>query len=540
MTDSAFTELVLSETRRRVAVTDLWSTSSPASPDEVIGDEVEADIVIVGTGAGGSAAAWGLRQSGARVLVLEMGDYLPKEPQNWIAEDVYLRRRYKSTETWVDNATGNTFHPGLHDFVGGNTKVFGAAFPRFRVSDFEATEHADGTSPAWPISYTDMEPYYEQAEQLFAVHGDDSDDPSAPPRRTGHPYPPLSHEPFMAELVDAMRRAGAHPSPVPLGVDRRVGGKCIRCQTCDGYPCQIDAKSDAEISALRPALAEGELRLLRNTKAVRVEVAHDGRRVVGLDCTHHGRSLRIKAPRILLACGSVRTAILLQQSVGPNHEQGLGNNHDQVGRHYMQHVNTALTAIDPRRRNDVVFQKTVQLNDWYLAGADGSGLPWGNVQALGKLQWAHLKAARPHVPKSLLRQVAGRSVEWWVMSEDLPRPDHRVGLRPDGRIGVTWSPTNMSTHKLLIKQLSSLLRECGFPMVFHETLGIDINSHQCGVARMGEDPTASVVGANGQMHGVDGLWLVDSSVFVSSAAVNPALTIAANALRTVATGGVIT
>jgi choline dehydrogenase-like flavoprotein len=243
---------------------------------------------------------------------------------------------------------------------------------------------------------------------------------------------------------------------------------------------------------------------------------------------------------VVLACGSVRTAILLQQSTGPGHETGIGNAHDQVGRHYMQHVNTALTAIDPRRNNPVVFQKTVQVNDWYLKGEDPKGLPWGNVQALGKLQWAHLKAERPRVPKWALRFAASHSIEWWVMSEDLPREDHRVRVRPDGRIGVTWRPTNMSTHRLLIKRFSEVMKACGYPLVFHETLGIDTNSHQCGVARMGDDPTTSVVDPVGQVHGVDGLWLADSSVFVSSAAVNPALTIASLALRTVDLGGVRT
>ena len=521
-----------------VSSNNLWSDTCPSAPDSVTGDEIEADVVIVGTGAGGSAAAWALRESGARVLVLEMGDWLPKESANWDAEEVYLKRRYKSDENWVDELTGDTFHPGLHDFVGGNTKVFGAAFPRFRVSDFTAVDHIDGTSPAWPIAYQDLEPYYEVAEDLFRVHGDDSADPSAPPRRRPLPYPPMEHEPFIEGVVAAMRKAGAQPSYIPMGLDRRVGGKCIRCQTCDGYPCQIDAKSDAETVALRPALDAGNLRLLRNTRVERIHTTPDGIAVTGLDCVHHGRPVHVRTPRILLACGAVRTAILLQQSTSSAHPNGIGNAHDLVGRHYMQHVNTALTAVDPRRRNPVTFQKTVQVNDWYHPG-DVDGYPWGNVQALGKLQWAHLKAARPWVPKVALRQFASRSVEWWVMSEDLPRPEHRVHIRPDGRVGVTWRATNMDTHKKLIRAFSDLMKASGFPLVFHETLGIDTNSHQCGTARMGIDPTVGVVDPNGAVHGVDGLWLVDSSVFVSSAAVNPALTIAANSMRIVDTGGVL-
>jgi choline dehydrogenase-like flavoprotein len=515
----------------------LWKRDTVASPDRVDADSIEADVVIVGSGAGGSSAAWAMRESGARVLVLEMGDWLPHEPANWNAEEVYLKRRYKSDEVWVDDPTGASFHPGLHDFVGGNTKVFGAALPRFRVTDFAAVEHIDGTSPAWPISYNDLEPYYEQAERLYGVHGDESRDPTAPPRSSPLPYPPLGHEPYVARVVDDLQRAGLHPSPVPMGVDRRDGGRCIRCQTCDGYPCQIDAKADAEIAMLRPALAFGQIRLLRGTRAERIETDR-GKIVTGLSCLQRGRPLTIRTSRVVLACGSARTALLMQRSTGPGCETGVGNDLDQVGRHYMQHVNTAMTAVDPRRKNDVVFQKTIQVNDWYLRG-DGSPFPWGNVQALGKLQWAHLKAARPLIPKKLLGALAARSMEWWVMSEDLPKPEHRVRMRPDGRVGVTWEATNLETHRALIRKFASVMRACGFPLVFHETLGVDTNSHQCGTGRMGEDPTTSVTTPTGAVHGVQGLWLADSSVFVSSAAVNPALTISALALRTVAEGGVL-
>ena len=520
-----------------VGAEELWKPDTVPSPDRVEADVIDADIVVVGTGAGGASAAWALRETGARVLVVEMGDWLPKEPANWDAAQVHLKRRYKSDEVWVDDQSTHWFHPGLHDYVGGNTKVFGAALPRFRVTDFTAVEHIDGTSPAWPFTYEDLEPYYDQAERLYGVHGDESLDPTAPPRSSSLPYPPIGHEPYVTDVVERLTAAGVHPSPVPLGVDRRAGGRCIRCKTCDGYPCQIDAKADAEVAALRPALAHGQIRLLRGTQVQRIETDR-GQTVTGLTCTQRGRPLRIRTPRVVLACGAARTALLMQASTGSDCENGVGNSTDQVGRHYMQHVNTALSAFDPRRKNDVVFQKTVQVNDWYLQGED-SPYPWGNVQALGKLQWAHLKGARPHISKSLLAMMAGRSMEWWVMSEDLPRPQHRVRMRPDGHVGVTWEPTNLITHLELIRKFSSVMRSCGFPLVFHETLGIDTNSHQCGTGRMGEDPSTSVANPTGGVHGVDGLWLADSSVFVSSAAVNPALTIAALALRTVNEGGVL-
>ena len=514
----------------------LWTGSDPA-PWAVSDEIVEADVVVVGTGAGGATAAWALRDSGARVLLLEQGDWLPRELQNWDPKAVFGDRRYKVTEEWVDDIGGTTFHPGLHDVVGGNTKVFGAAFPRFRESDFTAVEHIDGTSPAWPLSYADLEPYYEQAEQLFGVRGDDGDDPSAPPRRRPYPYPAVPDEPYVADLAQRLRTQGLHPSPVPLGIDLGPGGTCLRCRTCDGYPCMVGAKNDAERAAVRPALASPTIRLLRNTQVQRIDVVPGGRAVAGLTCLHHGRPLRVRTNRVVLACGSARTALLLLRSTSDGHEQGLGNATDQVGRNYMQHVNSALLAVDPLRSNPVFFQKTVQVNDWYDRGAGGSPYPWGNVQALGKLQADQLKPSRPRIPHAVLDQLAKHSVEWWVMSEDLPRPEHRVRLRPDGRVGVTWRPTNLSTHKQLLSAFASAMRRAGYPLVFHETLDIATNSHMCGTAVMGTDPRTSVLDPSCRSHDVENLWLVDSSCFPSSAALNPALTIAANALRVADEGG---
>lgn len=514
-------------------MSDPWSTGAPGVLETPVTD---ADVVIIGTGAGGAAAAWSLRDSGRRVLLVEQGDFLPREAQNWDPREVFVKSRYKNVGRWRDASTGAMFKPGVHDYVGGNTKVFGAAFPRFRESDFGAVEHVDGTSPAWPIDYAELEPWYCRAEQMYGVHGVE-DDPTAPWRSQPYPYPAIPHEPGIQRLVDTLYAQGYRPSSVPIGIDLRDGGRCIRCRTCDGYPCAVDAKSDADLKGVRPAI-EGDVRLMTRTAATRVVTNDAGTAVTGVELEREGHRWTVTAPVVVVACGSVRSATLLMRSANAAHPGGLGNGHDQLGRHYMQHVNTGLISIDPRRRNDGFFQKTFQVNDFYFAGRDG-GFPWGNLQALGKLQTQQLVSSRPKLPEPMLAYIAAHSVEWWVMSEDLPLSEHRIRLGADGVPEVTWRPTNTSTHQKLIKAASEMMRSAGFPVSVHETFTITTNSHQCGTLRMGDDPAMSVTDRDSQVHGIAGLIVGDSSVFVSSAAVNPALTISALAMRAMHKAGLI-
>ncbi len=244
--------------------------------------EESAHVVIVGSGMGGGTLAWGLAQRGIDTLVIERGEVLPREPQNWSPEAVFLERRYKPDETWLDD-DGNEFHPGVHYVVGGNTKVYGASLPRLRERDFAETAFPSGISPAWPFSYGDLEPYYGQAESLYRVHGTTGEDPSEPWRSSPFPYPPLPHEPYILETMARLESQGLHPSSTSMGIDLRPGGTCVRCQTCDGFPCRLGAKSDAETCALGPALAGGSVRLLTGARIRSLEVDASGRvtRLVG-------------------------------------------------------------------------------------------------------------------------------------------------------------------------------------------------------------------------------------------------------------------
>ena len=489
----------------------------------------EADIIVIGTGIGGGTLAYALKDSGAKVLMLERGDFLPQEAENWQVEAVFKENRYKPKENWYSH-TGEAFKPGVHYYVGGNTKVYGAALPRFRREDFEALEHEGGTSPAWPISYEDLEPYYAQAERLFRVHGRSGEDPTEPPRSTDFPFPAVPHEPYIAGLIGKLEAQGLHPFAYPMGIDLREGGRCIRCKTCDGFPCKVLAKSDADTCVVRPALESDGVSLWTNTFVKRLVTSPDGKRIEVVEVEKEGQSQKLKAATVIVACGTVNSTALLLRSANSAHPNGLGNKSDVLGRHYMVHNNTALMAVNPLLPNPTVFQKTTAVNDFYFKGPSFN-YPMGNIQLLGKLQAGMLAAAKPFIPKAVLHAMSKRSVDWWVMSEDLPDLENRVTLDSSGDIRVRWQPNNLLAHQRLIGAAKSMMRRAGYGILFAERMGIATNSHQCGTIRFGDDPASSVLDPDCKSWEIENLYVVDGSFFPSSTAMNPALTIAAQALR---------
>jgi choline dehydrogenase-like flavoprotein len=487
---------------------------------------LEADIAIVGSGPGGATLAWALRDSGAQVLLIERGDYLPREWENWDTESVFTRHRYRTTETW-DDADGGVINPGLHYFVGGNSKLWGAALPRFMPSDFTETRQSDGVSPAWPFAYEDLEPYYERAEELYGVHGDPGDW-GAPPRRNAI-LPAVEHEPALADLAVRLEAQGLHPFHLPVGIDRHPGGRCVRCRTCDSYPCMIDAKNDADVRAVRPAVESPTVTLATGLRIDRLQTSADGSRVERAIGVRGDEEVEVRASSFVAACGAANTAALLLRSADPAHPDGVANSSGQVGRNYMHHVASAVMAVDPRRRVTTRYQKTVTLNDYYERGP---GVPYGlgNVQGVAKLQPGMLVAARRGVPRPVLKYLTDHSVDLWVQTEDLPDPENRITLRGE-RIVHRYRKNNVAAHEALLREVRRMLRLAGFPLVFVQRMGIATNSHQCGTCRAGHDSATSVVDADCRAHDVENLHIVDSSFFPSSAALNPGLTIAANALR---------
>jgi choline dehydrogenase-like flavoprotein len=488
------------------------------------------DLVIIGTGMGGRTLAYALRNSGRKVLLLERGDYLPSEPENWSPEAVFAHTRYKPKEQWFDEQ-GRPFFPGVHYFVGGNTKVYGAALPRLRKEDFSNIEHEEGVSPGWPVSYEEFEPYYCRAQQMLSVHGEAGVDPTDPPRSAPFPYPAVPHEPYVEDLKTRLERQSLHPYFLPPGNRFAARRKMYPLQNCDGFPCKVHAKSEADVSCVRPALEAGNIELMTRALARRLMTDRAGKKIAEVEIEHQGETVRVKAETFVVSCGAVNSSALLLRSTCSEYPNGLANSSGLVGRNYMVHNNTALMAIDPFRINPTTFQKTLAVSDFYFRGEEGHRYPLGNLQLLGKLQAGMLTANQRWVPKPFLRAFAMRSVDWWVMSEDLPDPESRVTLGPGGRIEVRYQPNNLRAHNRLIRAGTRMLKRAGFPLVLIQRMGIETNSHQCGTLRFGIDPTRSVLDPFCRSHDLPNLFVVDSSFFPSSSAVNPALTIASQALR---------
>ena len=507
------------------------------------------DVIIIGTGAGGGTLAHRLAPSGKRILLLERGGFVPRERDNWESRAVNVEGKYNTKETWYDRE-GKPLHPHTNYYVGGNTKFYGAALFRLRREDFGVVRHQDGLSPAWPISYEELEPYYAQAEAMYHVHGNRGEDPTEGWASGPFPHPAVSHEPRIQQLAEDFAALGCKPFHVPLGVmlkeDDPRRSKCIRCGTCDGFPCLVQAKSDAHVCAVEPALEHPNVTLLTKTKVTRLETDASGRVVnkvhVELD---GGERETFSADFVAVSCGAINSAALLLRSASDRHPRGLGNSSDTVGRHYMGHVNSVVLAVS-KCPNPTVFQKTLALNDFYF-GAEEYDFPMGHISFVGKLDGVALSAGAPKIaPGFTLDLMAKHSLDFWLTSEDLPDPNNRVTLDREGNIVLSYTPNNLEPHKRLQKKLESLMqrqtkcREHGHSchvglfarsIFLGQRIPLAGVAHQNGTVRFGRDPRESALDVNCKAHDLDNLYVVDGSFFPSSAAVNPALTIMANALR---------
>ena len=505
------------------------------------------DVIVIGSGPGGASVAQRLAPSGKRILLLERGDYLPRSRANWDSQTVFVDGAYQAKETWYGK-DGNSFQPGLHYYVGGNSKVYGAALFRMRERDFDEIRHQDGLSPAWPLKYDVFEPYYTDAEHLFHVHGLRGEDPTEPPSSGPYPFPPVSHEPRIQALNDSLAKEGLHPFHLPLGIllDEKNGKAtptsiCIRCDTFDGFPCLLNGKADAQIICVDPALkAHDNLTLLTGAYAERLETNASGRTVLGVVVTRNDQTERYTADIFVVACGALSSALLLLRSANDKHPDGLANGSGQVGRNYMRHNQSILMAL-MREPNDTVFQKTLAISDYYF-GADDWDYPLGLIQMCATSHGAQIRGeALPEwlewMPRMPFEEMARHSMDFWLSSEDLPRPENRIFYNGD-RVVLDVTQNNMEAHRRLKAKLEEILAEAGaHPLLLERSLYLGKNipiggtAHQAGTARFGRDPATSVLDLDCKCHELDNLYVADASFFPSIGSVNPTLTIVANALR---------
>ena len=502
------------------------------------------DVIIIGTGAGGGTLARHLAPSGKRILLLERGDWLPREPANWLAQDVFVDNRYVSPDTWYD-ANGKPFQPQVHYFVGGATKLYGAALYRLRPQDFGELKHHDGISPAWPISYDDLESYYTLAEKLYEVHGDHGEDPTEGPVSAQYPFPAVSHEPRIQQLHDDFEAAGYHPFHAPCGIRLNEANMpysaCVRCQNCDGFPCAVHGKSDADVLGVRPALEHDNVTLLTNAKAVKLQTNDAGSVVTEVMVERDGETERYAGDVVVVAAGAANTAALLLSSANERHPHGLANGSDQVGRNFVFHASQAVLALS-REENPTIFQKTLGLNDFYF-GSDDHDYPLGNIQMVGKSQPPMFHGEKPTetklAPHWSLEKIAKHAIDFWLSTEDLPRPDNRVTVDRDGKLTLAYTPTNDIPKQELYGKLKSMIGQLrmepdhlfGRFAYMKNEIPVAGCAHQAGTCRFGSDPATSVLDVDCKAHELDNLYVVDTSVFPSIGAVNPALTAMANSLR---------
>ena len=508
------------------------------------------DVIVIGSGPGGGAVAARLASTGKRILILERGDYLPREQANWNADAVFRHSRYRANETWRDKA-GDDFSPMLHYWVGGNSKMYGSALLRLRREDFSELRHSEGVSPAWPIGYEELDPYYLEAERMFHVHGRRGEDPSEPNAEAPFPFPPVEHEPAIAALDAAWSRQGLRPFHLPLGIllDQVPGtpqptreSTCIRCAAFDGFPCLTGGKADAEVACVRPTLRDhGNVTLLTGACVERLETDAAGRTVTGVEVVRDGMRERYRADIVVVACGALNSALLFLRSANAAHPNGLANGSDQVGRNYMRHVNSVMLAIS-RRTNETTFQKTLATTDFYFGTKDWPH-PMGFIQMCGKVHGEQVQASAlpdwlSFAPDAPFETIARHAIDFWLTSEDLPDPDNRVTLDRDGTVRLALTDNNLAAHQRLQGELRRAMDASTASdaladryLYLTKMIAIDGVSHQAGTMRFGLDPRRCVLDLDCRTHEIDNLYVADSSCFPCVGAINPTLTIVANALR---------
>jgi choline dehydrogenase-like flavoprotein len=376
---------------------------------------------------------------------------------------------------------------------------------------------------------------------MYHVHGQRGADPTEPKTSMPYPLPPLPYEPLIKDLNSKLLQIGLQPFPLPMGVnlpqDYNKNTSPVLLENFDGFPDPTDSKADAQTSALNTALMNDNVTMLTHAYAERLLTDAAGKKIIAVVAMVEGEEYVFSAGIIIVACGAVNSAALFLRSANDQHPNGLANSSGQVGRNLMLHHNGCLVAFT-KKKNDCVFQKSLGLADFYH-GAHDSEFPLGEIQLMGRndpdtILWMAEKIA----PVKTYNELKEMTIDFWLTAEDLPSPDNRVTLRNDGAIKVNYTRTNYTAFEKLKEKLQQVFVQLGkidddYKDVQWGGYDLDVSgmSHQNGTLRFGENPATAVLDLNCKTHDLENVYVVDASFFPSCGAFNPALTIAANALR---------
>ena len=497
----------------------------------------DGDVVVIGSGIGGAVCARPLVAAGLRVVMVERGDWVPRDLSNRAPRGTLDLTPFLAADQSyrvIDGGRARTAR--TCSCVGGQAVFFGGAMLRYREADFAPPAVIVGDSgAAWPFGYPELEPWYDAVEQVLDVAGA-AGEPGEPPRRHPYPQPPAPLSPVALRIAAAARALDLHPARLPLAINHREGPRrCTACGSCDSYACAVGAKNDPASMLLPDLIARG-LELRPGTVAVRLD-ARAGR-VTGVTCVdaRRRRVVTLRARAYVLAAGALATPHLLLAS-GLDRLNPGGH---VVGRYLMRHCNAAVFGVFPRPLDGYdAFHKQLCISD-YCQGRDGTD-PEG---PLGILQQIHPP------PSGLLREMLGpviggaacalvsRMTGLVAITEDQPRAENRLTLDhrtrdpyglPQATIFHRYTARDLAARRVLVDAARAILRRAG--AVLHYVHRIRTFTHAVGTVRMGLDPTASALDAHGWFRGLGNLYVADASALPTSAGVNPALTIAAHALR---------
>lgn len=502
------------------------------------------DAIVVGSGFGGGFAALTLAQAGRRVLLLERGTWASRDDSAWDPQAILIEQKYRSQTPYEAPQFSGRKLIFPNEVIGGNSIFYGGASLRLRESDFERRSRNQSQDlPVglcdWPVTYETLAPFYDEAEAILGVVGQDGADPTEPPR--SHPYPtsPPQLGSTAKLLASAAEQLGMRPFHIPLAINfegNHGRARCVRCTTCDLFPCKIGAKNDVSVTVLPAAEQHGAQ--IRG-RVVVTGLQHRNGRITGVSGIdlESGRRFEATSDITIVSAGAIASPSLLLASG----LDGIATGHALIGRYLMRHCSGIAIGMYPFVTNpEQRFHKQVAITDFYEGSSDHAGPsgPWGMIQGLQAPPVEYVRGQAPFP----INRIGAATVRYQgfllCIAEDEPYRDNRVVLDPRqrdhfgsplARVEHRYSRRDRAGRRALLRQASRVLRKSGALLRVRKT--INTFSHAVGTCRFGDDPQHSATDVYCRVHGVPNLFVVDGSFMPTSGGVNPSLTIAANALR---------